>query len=216
MTPYTNRTIVKRSKSGGFGLFTLTSLRPGQVVLPFTGEIVDFASANPVSLQLSHDLFLKGETEPDDYLNHSCDPNCCVRFFRGSQILLVARRAVAAREELTFNYNTTEYDLLEQERVFKAPCAFICSCGARNCTGKVAGFRHLPLAGKAGLKQLLSPFLELKLMEELWLQEAKKGGLQAPRITQPSPAFFHAPHDATTFTAGITYDPATVSDLLSG
>lgn len=213
MTSNINRTIVKRSKSGGFGLFTLTNLRPGQVVLPFTGEIVDFAQANPVSLQLSENLFLKGETEPDDYLNHSCDPNCCVRFFRGTHILLVALRAVDAREELTFNYNTTEYDLLEQERIFKAPCAFECSCRAPGCVGKVAGFRHLPLSGKAGLKQLLSPFLELKLMEEFWLRD---GGLKAAGSAQPPPVFFHPPHKATKFTAGIVHDSTSLSDLLSG
>lgn len=70
-----------------------------------------------------------------EYTNHSCDPNAVVRINEVTHALsLVALKPIAANEDITFNYNTTEWDMDEK---------FECSCG--NCQGKrtIGGAKYL-------------------------------------------------------------------------
>ncbi len=65
------------------------------------------------------------------FLNHSCQPNCVVDT---EAMRLVAGRDVAAGEELTYFYPSTEWDM---DRPFR------CLCGAPACLGIVSGARGL-------------------------------------------------------------------------
>lgn len=64
-------------------------------------------------------------------INHSCDPNC---FFNTTTMELVALKEIAADEELTFFYPSTEWDMDQ---------AFKCTCGSKHCIGLVKGARYL-------------------------------------------------------------------------
>lgn len=72
------------------------------------------------------------------YLNHSCQPNAAVRDRE-----LVALRAIAAGDEITFDYNTTEYDMASP---------FQCHCGSAGCAGKIRGYRYLTAAERARIR----------------------------------------------------------------
>ncbi|MCA9002656.1 MAG: SET domain-containing protein-lysine N-methyltransferase [Planctomycetes bacterium] len=62
------------------------------------------------------------------FMNHSCDPNT-----RIADLQVIALRDIAAHEELTFDYNTTEWEMSE---------SFACECG--HCDGqRIAGFANL-------------------------------------------------------------------------
>jgi SET domain-containing protein len=65
------------------------------------------------------------EWNPARLINHSCEPNCEALTDDDNRIWIVAKRDIAAGEELTFNYN---YDL---EDFKEHPC----QCGAQNCVG---------------------------------------------------------------------------------
>ncbi len=56
---------------------------------------------------------------------HSCEPNCCVSFPTHS---VVAVRAIAAGEPITYDWETTE-------TWFSHP--FWCRCGSRRCRGRI-------------------------------------------------------------------------------
>jgi len=58
-------------------------------------------------------------------MNHSCDPNTRIR---GRD--LIALRDIQPWEDVTFNYNTTEYAMAE---------AFRCRCGSPGCAGEIRG-----------------------------------------------------------------------------
>jgi hypothetical protein len=107
-------------------------------------------------LQIDNDLFLQSTVFYDDLLNHSCNPNC---FIAWSKVCLIASQDIKAGEELTYNYNTSEYDLLEDNNDF----SFMCKCGCENCVGIVKGFKYLTLKQKISFKDNLSPFLKSKL-----------------------------------------------------
>jgi len=56
---------------------------------------------------------------------HSCEPNCCISF---PATAMVAIRAIAAGEAITYDYETTE-------TWFSHP--FWCRCGSRRCRGRI-------------------------------------------------------------------------------
>lgn len=72
------------------------------------------------------------EVGPLTSLNHSCEPNI---FLDTSRMLVIAARDLAAHEELTFFYPSTEWDMA-------AP--FDCTCGSARCLGTIRGARHVP------------------------------------------------------------------------
>lgn len=67
------------------------------------------------------------------YLNHSCRPNVIVDT---SAMAVYAARDIAAGEELTFFYPSTEWEMHRP---------FICLCGAAQCIRLVAGARYLSI-----------------------------------------------------------------------
>jgi hypothetical protein len=67
-----------------------------------------------------------------DFLNHSCRPNTVVDV---EALTVRAARAIAAGDELTYFYPTTEWDM---DRPFD------CQCGQAECVGRVCGAKHLP------------------------------------------------------------------------
>jgi hypothetical protein len=65
------------------------------------------------------------------FMNHSCGPNTVIDT---SSLTVRAIRDIAAGEELTFFYPSTEW---EMDR------PFVCLCGAQGCIEFVAGARYL-------------------------------------------------------------------------
>jgi len=65
---------------------------------------------------------------PDRHVNHSCDPNS-YQLFEGNASYLVARRDIAAGEEITVDYNVN----------ITGGTAWPCNCGASRCRKMVVG-----------------------------------------------------------------------------
>lgn len=92
-----------------------------------------------------------GETDgssgrrPWRFLNHSCRPNAVLR-----GRVLVALRAIAAGEDVTFDYEANEYAMAEP---------FLCNCGAPACRGWIRGYRHLSPEQRRSLAPLVAPWL---------------------------------------------------------
>lgn len=149
------------------GVFARQKIRKGRKVFEFLGRYVHMTDATGYALQVSDDLFFEGADRFDEMLNHSCQPNVAI-LFASERIYARALHDILPTEEITFNYNTTEWDLLHQDRVFNTPCSFDCDCGAAACGGRITGFRHLSVHEQLHLGPLLSPFLKLKLIESAW------------------------------------------------
>jgi hypothetical protein len=85
-------------------------------------------------LQFDEGHFLGPSDGADDFINHSCNPNCGLEYREGG-IRLVAIREIQKGEEITFDYSTTmDEDCWEME----------CLCGDENCRRVVRDFKHLP------------------------------------------------------------------------
>lgn len=117
------------------GLVATKHFAVGDLILILEGEVVDRPSRFSVQIAPDRHVEVPAEVKlarPLDryrwrFLNHSCEPNAAFDDRR-----LIALRPIAAAEQITFDYNTTEYDLASP---------FECHCGSAGCCGVVRGAR---------------------------------------------------------------------------
>ncbi|HEY4284327.1 MAG TPA: SET domain-containing protein-lysine N-methyltransferase [Chthoniobacterales bacterium] len=132
------KTEVRTSSIHGRGLFATTGIAKDEIVAVKGGHIVTgnflaeqiTPALGPVEIQIDNDLFIAPVTTEERegsmlYSNHSCDANLGIR----GEITFVALRDIAAGEELTHDWCTTDngdYNLK-------------CNCGVPNCRGTLTG-----------------------------------------------------------------------------
>ena len=132
-----------RSAIHGRGVYARTTIPSGTRVIEYTGERITKAEALRrekqrlerqrrggdgcvyiFELNKRHDLDGRSQRNVARLINHSCEPNCRAETIRG-RIWIIARRKIAAGEELTFDYGYT----------FKEWPLHPCRCGTRTCVG---------------------------------------------------------------------------------
>ncbi|MDQ6761315.1 MAG: SET domain-containing protein-lysine N-methyltransferase [Bacteroidota bacterium] len=87
---------------------------------------------NKYTVQVSDDLHITLYPEFLQYINHSCNPNI---FFDTAKMELSCLHDIAASDEFTFFYPSTEWAMAEP---------FKCFCGANNCFHEIQGASFLP------------------------------------------------------------------------
>ncbi len=137
---------------GAFSVVALGAIRTGETILVIEGLVVDRPSRYSVQVGDGVHIELPPESsangKPDSrywqYLNHSCTPSAAIVDRK-----LVAVRPIAAGDAVTFDYNTTEYEMASP---------FRCACGT--CDGRtIGGFKLLSPAEKSALGPRLAPYL---------------------------------------------------------
>jgi SET domain-containing protein len=118
----------------GQGVFAERPYAPGEVILTFTGEDLTTAEADRRGVR-RHCLDVGPGRQllvdpPARFLNHSCDPNAGLT----GAVTLSAVRAIAAGEEIVFDYSTCVPD---------PAWTLECRCGSPLCRGVVAAWPAL-------------------------------------------------------------------------
>ena len=145
MTAITPGTMLQFRTSAihGTGGFAAEPIRAGTLVIEYIGEKITKAESvlrceaeNAFIFELDDEWDIDGAVEWNSarFLNHSCAPNCDAELIDG-HLWIVARRDIAAGEELTFNYGYDSEDYQEH------PCA----CGAPECVGYVVAEEFFPM-----------------------------------------------------------------------
>lgn len=137
LTHLSPKVVVKASGIHGRGLFAREPIAKGEIVCVKGGYVFDRrrlvelqADLGPAEIQIAEDLFI-GPVRAQEreggmiFSNHSCEPNIGVQ----GQIVFVAMRDVAAGEELTHDWATTDDDSYEMA----------CACGAPTCRRVITG-----------------------------------------------------------------------------
>ena len=147
----------------GLGVFTARPVPAGAVIvadedgtlhrraLPLAAALAQGWDQAHDLFQIGHDLFLPPRGCFDDLFNHSCEPSGGWRLTRaGARFLAI--RAVAAGEELTYDYSC--HLLGPGERM-------ACACGTRSCRVVIGPFHDLPEPLRARYRRLgvVSPAL---------------------------------------------------------
>lgn len=127
------------------------AIAAGERIMRVVGEEVTRPTRH--SIQVGVDLHLEsfGKDASDlgsawRYLNHSCEPNA-----RMEGRDLVALRAIASGEQVTFDYNANEWDMATP---------FLCACGAAQCRGLIRGYRHLSPELRVAIAQHVSGHIQ--------------------------------------------------------
>jgi hypothetical protein len=155
------KTEVRESAIHGQGLFARHAMAAGEIVAVKGGHVLtgrQWAALEPAlgsaEIQIADDLFIAPlrQDERDGcmlYTNHSCEPNIAIR----GQIVFVAMRDIAAGEELTHDWATT--DDLDYEMA--------CRCWRPTCRGTVTGRDWMKPELQARYRGWFCWFLERKI-----------------------------------------------------
>ena len=141
---YGSEKIELREGDIGLGVVAREPIARGEVLVALAHVFVDQRAQHTIQIDERHQA---GTREIDDYLNHSCDPSAALDTER---LCFVAARDIAPGEAVTFNYNSSEYDIAEP---------FACGCGSPRCEGTIRGFRHLTPRQRAEIRPLLAAHL---------------------------------------------------------
>lgn len=82
-------------------------------------------------------------------MNHSCEPNSLIRDRE-----VIAKRNIQPWEAVTFDYNTTEWEMAEP---------FSCGCGSENCLQTIQGLKYLTVSQRECLGTV-APHLRRNLL----------------------------------------------------
>lgn len=127
---------LKNVPAKGTGVFATRRFRAGEEVLQFVGEVRDVDAFGDLThaLQIGPRQFISSSGGLDDYVNHSCDPNCGIRDTDG-RVVLFALVDIEKSSEITFDYATTQTGGF---------FVFDCQCGVAGCRGRVSDFNDVP------------------------------------------------------------------------
>lgn len=135
---------VRRSGVHGKGVFATRAFEPGETVIEYTGEVIDWDEAlrrHPHDPdQPDHTFYFQlddGRTidalyggNHSRWINHACEPNCEAEETDG-RVFIKTLRAIAPGEELNYIYGLT----LDERYTPALKKRFACRCGAEACTG---------------------------------------------------------------------------------
>lgn len=137
----------------GYGLKALEDLEPGEFVMEYVGEVLDYQLFKKRSKQYSkagqqHFYFMAINPEEivdatvkgniSRFINHSCDPNCETQKWTVNGTLRVGffvRKPIKKGEEITFDYKYEVYGKEAQK----------CFCGTDICRGWLGGDKRMEL-----------------------------------------------------------------------
>ena len=129
----------------GLGVFTARAFAAGAIVMiDDDGDYYDHVMTHEelrchgyglgITFQVGRDAFKLPTGSPEDFTNHSCDPNTGIRLTRKG-VIVIALRDIAPHEEITYDYSTYLDNPYESMQ---------CLCGAANCRGMIGNFSTLP------------------------------------------------------------------------
>ncbi|XP_064598536.1 LOW QUALITY PROTEIN: uncharacterized protein LOC135464899 [Liolophura sinensis] len=170
------RTKPLKTDSKGWGLFAAEDLEPGQFVMEYIGEVLDYKEFKSRTKQYAKtmqehcyfmalnadeviDATIKGNISR--FINHSCGPNCETQKWTVNGELRVGfftKEFIREGEELTFDYHFERYGKEAQK----------CYCGADSCRGFLGGTKSTPLKSK---KKLAAEKKKRELFDDQMLDE---------------------------------------------
>jgi hypothetical protein len=145
---------------GGYGIFADSFIKAGELLVVWGGNVVtgeQFAQLSPRekmhSIQVEENLYQVPslpESEPGDFINHSCTPNAGL----SGQIVLVALRDIMVGEEICFDYAMSDGSPYDE---------FDCACGTVLCRGRVTGNDWQRPDLQARYAGYFSPYLQRRI-----------------------------------------------------
>lgn len=143
---------VRRSGVHGKGVYALRTLRAGERLIEYTGEVITWAEAlrrhphdpaNPTHTFYFHIddgrvIDAKHGGNSSRWINHSCAPNCEAEETDDGRVFIQALRDIAAGEELFYDYGL----VIDEPYTATLKTEYACWCGAEGCRGTMLAPRQ--------------------------------------------------------------------------
>lgn len=166
---YSSKLAVVEVSDGFLSCQAVEDVKSGSFLTDLWGPVLDLPTAYTVQVEKNKHVCPQGVLV---CFNHSCKPNS--KFIYESRKIsypsldadheifwyMVATRDIKKGEDVTYDYNATEYDMAEH---------FQCNCAAETCLGKIKGFKYLSLEQQKERASDLSPAIK-----ELWNENHDK------------------------------------------
>ena len=140
---------LKNSEDRGVGVVARCAFSRGEVVMRGVIDKITNVNHEHVS-QIGENEFVS----PIGFMalvNHSCNPNCGIKLNETGAHDYVSMQDIKPGEEITFDYAMQNYDV----GYFPSKCL----CGAKDCRGKIGGWKDLPIDKKKQYKGFFAPYL---------------------------------------------------------
>ncbi len=137
----------KKSKIHNIGVFSDQFIKKNTLITRILGDIYNkkeykklYKKIGDKFLQIDKNFYLGPKKSKlnnnliDEYLNHSCNPNCGIIEQRG-KFYFKSIKDIKVSEELTWDYSTSIEDDDEPEK---------CNCNSDKCRNKIESFSMLP------------------------------------------------------------------------
>ncbi len=137
--------ILKSSEVDGKGLFARRKIAPGECIIEYRGERIDWeeaqcraeAAGGPINhtffFSLADGRVIDGASQGCEarFINHSCEPNCEPLEHEDGRVYIYSLMEIERGEELTYYYAL----IFEGRHTAAIKRAFPCHCGSPNCAG---------------------------------------------------------------------------------
>ena len=142
----------------GKAVFAAAPFAEGALLLEFTGRRLPAHRVPSLMqghsdrfVQVTPDHYMGPSGQLDDLVNHSCAPNAGLRF-TDDGVFLVAIRAIAAGEEISWDYSTT---------LRESNWHMLCQCKAPECRRVIGNFESLDVERQEWFRarNLVAPYL---------------------------------------------------------
>ena len=141
--------VVNATADKGRGVFALRDISAGEVVIR-SRPVRVCPERTRLTIQTDFDVHVEVD-EPGIFTNHSCDPNTGLRNNELGAYDFVALRDIKQGEEITWDYETTEFILI---------AVFECHCGSPKCRGRARGFKYLAKEVREAYGEFIGDYLK--------------------------------------------------------
>lgn len=135
---------INLEKKKSNGVLTKVNLDKGIVIFEIKGDIIQRPQMTSEKysdyLQIGKDSFLSKSGDLDDYIRHSCNPNCYLRVV-GNRAQLYSLYEIKAGNEVTYDFSTTSTATYDEWKMN-------CYCDFINCRTIISGFQYLDIKTK--------------------------------------------------------------------
>lgn len=145
------KAVVHQTKKYGKAVFALKSIKKGEEIASFDGQICDNNFDGWTDDLRNHAIQIGKNRWRDSfgiarYINHSCDPNCGIK----GLYKVVAMRDIEKGEELTWDYEMTEKNTWWRMK---------CKCGSSLCRKVIGNYSRMPKKIREKYKGYISKWI---------------------------------------------------------
>ncbi len=144
----------------GKAVYANKKFEKGEEIIEFKGELIEYDNLPKKVdhyIQIGKTLNMGPSGDFDDFINHSCNPNCGL-IVNDTKVTLIAITQIRKDEEISFDYSTTmDEDDWEMD----------CLCEDKECRKRIRDFKYLP-------KEVQDKYIKLGIVPKFIIESIKR------------------------------------------